>query len=90
MRYVKGIHKIIDDNSKFKKPDEAPTLLRKGQLERFLRKLNKLKILTDKVYNAIYPRDLSLPEFTSYLSCINLVMILTRRLLVPLFPRLEP
>ena len=56
MQYVEGIHKIIDDNSKFKKLDEALTLLRKGQLERFLRKLNKQQILTDKVYNAIYPK----------------------------------
>ena len=56
-RYVEGIHKIIDDHSKFKKLDKDPTLLREGQLERFLRKLNKQQTLTDKIYNAIYPKE---------------------------------
>ena len=31
-------------------------MLREGQLERFLRKLNKQQTLTDKVYNVIYPK----------------------------------
>ena len=55
-RYVEGIQKIIDDYSKFKKLDRNPTLFRKGQLERFLRKLNKQQTLTDKVYNAMNPK----------------------------------
>ena len=90
MRYVEGIHKIIDDCSKFKILDEAPTLLRKGQLERFLRKLNKQQTPTDKIYNAMNPKVFQPAGFTDYLSCINLVMILTRRLFVLYFPRLEP
>ena len=55
-RYVDAIHKIIDDHSKLKKLDKDLTLLREGQFQRFLRKLNKQQTLTDKVYNAIYPK----------------------------------
>ena len=55
-RYVEGIHKIIDDYSKFKKLDKDPTLLRERQLQRFLRKKNRQQTLIDKVYNTIYPK----------------------------------
>ena len=88
-RYVDGIHKIIDDYSKFKQLDKNPTLLRKRQLERFLRKLNKQQTFTDKIYNAMNPKVSQPAGFTAYLSCINLVMTLTRRLFVLFFPRLE-
>ena len=46
---------IISDTSKFKKLSPDPTLLREGQLQRFLRKLINEQFLTKDVYDKNYP-----------------------------------
>ena len=52
--YIKKLSDNISDTSKFKKLSADPTLLRDGQLQRFLRKLKNKKIFTKKVYDIIY------------------------------------
>ena len=53
--YDNGILKIINDTSKFRPIKEDPILLRKGRLQRFLRKLLKNGHLDRCVYDKIYP-----------------------------------
>ena len=53
--YIKKLSDIISDTSKFKKLSADPTLLREGQLQRFLRKLKNKKFFTKEVYDKIYP-----------------------------------
>ena len=47
--------KIIGDKTKFKKLNGDITMLREGQLHRYLRKLKKTGLYTDDIYNNIYP-----------------------------------
>ena len=53
--YDSGILKIISDTSKFKVLADDPTLLREGQLQRFLRKLKATGHLDTDTYSKIYP-----------------------------------
>ena len=46
--YTKKFFDISSDTSKFKKLPADPTLLREGQLQRFLRKLKKKQFLQKK------------------------------------------
>ena len=53
--YVKKIYAIINDTSKFEKLSSDPTILREGQLQRFLRTLKNKGFFTDESYDKIYP-----------------------------------
>ena len=53
--YIKKLSDIISDTSKFKKLSADSTLLREGQLQRFLRKLKYKQFFTKEVYDKIYP-----------------------------------
>ena len=53
--FVKKIYAIINDTSKFKKLSSDPTILREGQLQRFLRTLKNKGFFTDESYDKIYP-----------------------------------
>ena len=53
--YVSKLFDIISDTSKFKKLPADPTLLREGQLQRFLRKLKNEQFFKEEVYDKIYP-----------------------------------
>ena len=52
---LRKLSDFISDTSKFKKLSPDPTLLRKGQLQRFLRKLKNKQFFTKEVYDKIYP-----------------------------------
>ena len=39
--YNQQMHELLSDKNKFKKLSEDPTMLRKGQLQRYLRELEK-------------------------------------------------
>ena len=52
--YIKKLSDIISDTSKFKKLSPDPTLLREGQLQRFLRKPKNQQFFTKEVYDKIY------------------------------------
>ncbi|KAL9964557.1 hypothetical protein ACROYT_G028213 [Oculina patagonica] len=52
--YDVGVLKIISDSTKFKPIKEDPTLLREGQLQRFLRKLKSKGHLEPNVYSKIF------------------------------------
>ena len=53
--YDSSILNIISDSSKFKKLKEDPTLLREGQLQRFLRNRKKNDEIENTIYDKIYP-----------------------------------
>ena len=53
--YDSSILNIISDSSKFKKLKDDPTLLREGQLQRFLRNLKKNDEIENTIYDKIYP-----------------------------------
>ena len=53
--YVSKLFDIISDTSKFKKLPADPTLLREGQLQRFLRKLKNEQFFKEEVYDKTYP-----------------------------------
>ena len=53
--YIKKLSDIISDTSQFQKLSADPTLLREGQLQRFLRKLKNKQFFTKEVYDKIYP-----------------------------------
>ena len=53
--YIKKLSDIISDTSKFKKLSSDLTLLREGQLQRFLRKLKNKEFFTKEVHDKIYP-----------------------------------
>ena len=56
MLYVSKMYELINDDSKFKKLEADPTLCREGQLQRYLRKLQKNKnCFSKEIYNKIYP-----------------------------------
>ena len=46
---------MVNDTSKFKKLSSDPTILREGQLQRFLRTLKNKGFFTDESYDKIYP-----------------------------------
>ena len=52
--YFKKMYELLDDDKKFKRLDTDPTILREGQLQRFLRKLKKKNLLNDVIYESIY------------------------------------
>ena len=43
--YRKAVNDILEDNGKFKKLKRDPTLLKEGQLQRFIRTLKKTRCL---------------------------------------------
>ena len=49
------VYEIVNDNSKFRKLDCDKTMLREGQLQRFLLKLKKKGFFTDGDYEKVYP-----------------------------------
>ena len=51
--YVKKIYTRINDTSKFKKLPSDPTILREGQLQRYLRTLKNKDFFTDESYDKI-------------------------------------
>ena len=54
--YISSMKKLLNDEKKFKKLSTDPTHLREGQLQRYLRQLNKSKNFLDKkTYDEIYP-----------------------------------
>ena len=53
--YDKAMYDILDNNSKFKKLKKDPTLLKEGQLQRFIRTLKKQGVFDDSTYENIYP-----------------------------------
>ena len=69
--YIKKLSDIISDTSKFKDLSADPTLLREGQLLRFLRKLKNKQFFTKEVYDKIYPSGPNLLLFATYQKFIN-------------------
>ena len=54
--YVESMSRILEDKKKFKIVTSDPTLLREGQLQRFLRKVKaNSNLFTKEVYETIYP-----------------------------------
>ena len=53
--YNEKMYELLQDETKFKKLSNDPTLLREGQLQRYLRKLKKKGFFTDKSYENVYP-----------------------------------
>ena len=53
--YIKKLSDIGCETSKFKKISADPTLLREGQLQRFLRRLKNKQFFTKEVCDKIYP-----------------------------------
>ena len=54
-KYKECVHKILNDNTKFKMLDTDPTVYREGQLQRKLLNCKKKGFFTDNVYNKVYP-----------------------------------
>ena len=55
MDYSSMLYDIVGDDRKFKKLNNDKTLLREGQLQRFLRKLKKEGFFSDVEYAKVYP-----------------------------------
>ena len=53
--YDKAMCDILENNSKFRKIKKDPTLLKEGQLQRFIRTLKKQGVFDDNTYENIYP-----------------------------------
>ena len=53
--YNQKMYELIDDRTKFRKLDNDPTILREGQLQRYLRNLKKLGFFDEKSYENVYP-----------------------------------
>ena len=53
--YKRKMKELVSDKRKFKKLNNDPTLLREGQLQRFLRKLKNKKFFNEEIYSKIYP-----------------------------------
>ena len=53
--YNQQMYALLNDKNKFKKLSEDSTKLREGQLQRYLRELNKKQFLDDATYERIYP-----------------------------------
>ena len=52
--YDKAMCELLEDNSKFRKIKKDPTLLKEGQLQRFIRTLKKQGVFDDSTYEKIY------------------------------------
>ena len=52
--YLKQMYELINDSSKFVKLSKDPTLLREGQLRRFLRKLKAKGFFKNDTHNMVY------------------------------------
>ena len=52
--YDKAVYDILKDNSKFKKLQKDPTLLKEGQLQCFIRTLKKQGVFNENIYENIY------------------------------------
>ena len=53
--YDRKLLEIINDSTKFKKLKDNPTLNRKGQLQRLLRKIKDKNLFDENAYKKIYP-----------------------------------
>ena len=53
--YNQQMYAFSSDKNKFKKLSEDPTKLCEGQLQRYLRELEKKQFLDDVTYERIYP-----------------------------------
>ena len=53
--YDKAMCDILENNSKFRKLKKDPTLLKEGQLQRFIRTLKNQGVFDDNTYENIYP-----------------------------------
>ena len=54
--YNQRMYELMNDDTKFRKLSKDPTMLREGQLQRFLRKIQKNKnFFTKTDYDSIYP-----------------------------------
>ena len=53
--YIQKIFEIIKDRTKFKELSTDPTIIREGQLQRFLRSMKDKNIFTKENYEKIYP-----------------------------------
>ena len=53
--YDKAMCELLEDNTKFRKIKKDPTLLKEGQLQRFIRTLKKQGVFDDSTYENIYP-----------------------------------
>ena len=60
--YIRKILEIIKDRRKFKELSTDPTIIREGQLQRFLRSMKDKNIFTKENYEKIYPSG-SKPAF---------------------------
>ena len=60
--YIQKIFEIIKDRTKFKELSTDPTIIREGQLQRFLRSMKDKNIFTKENYEKIYPSG-SKPAF---------------------------
>ena len=69
--YICGMNNIINDRSKFKLLTEDPTPLRKGQLQRFLRKLKNEGFLMMMYIKVFILRVLDKLECTAYLNYLK-------------------
>ena len=69
-KYINKLSDIIGDTSKFKKLSADATLLREGQLHRFLRKLKNKQIFTKEVYDKTYSSGSKPASITVYLKFI--------------------
>ena len=61
--YIQKIFEIIKDPTKFKELSTDPTIIREGQLQRFLRSMKDKNIFTKENYEEICPSG-SKPAFT--------------------------
>ena len=53
--YIQKLFDIIKDGTKFKDLSTDPTIIREGQLQRFLRSMKNKNIFTKETYEKIYP-----------------------------------
>ena len=60
--YIQKIFEIIKDRTKFKELSTNPTIIKEGQLQRFLRSMKDKSIFTKENYEKIYP-NCSKPAF---------------------------
>ena len=76
--YSRKILEIIENTGKFIKLDNDPTIIREGQLQRFLRKLKKEILLIVLIMLEFILKVFYLPEFTAFLKFIKFFMIFLR------------
>ena len=57
--YLNMLYDIVNDSNKFKKLDGDVTMLREGQLQRYLLKLKKKGFFTNSEYENVYPQGSS-------------------------------